>query len=74
MQLMLWNLGWLVLAASWLGPLPEWAETSFAAHMTLHMSVVAIAAPFDCSRYIWKAIRSSATIPQAVLAYCCIDW
>ena len=35
----------LVLAAAWLGPLPELAAGSFAAHMTLHMIVVAIAAP-----------------------------
>jgi len=41
----IWNLGWIVLGAAWLGPLPAWAMTSFAAHMTLHMAVVAIAAP-----------------------------
>ncbi|TWU18390.1 cytochrome c oxidase assembly protein [Allorhodopirellula heiligendammensis] len=40
-----WNLGWLVLGAAWLGPLPHLARTSFAAHMTLHMAVVAVAAP-----------------------------
>ena len=40
-----WNLGWIVLGAAWLGPLPMWAVTSFAAHMTLHMAVVAVAAP-----------------------------
>ncbi len=40
-----WNLGWLILAAAWFGPLPEWARTSFAAHMTLHMAVVAVACP-----------------------------
>lgn len=33
------------LAALWLGPLPALARISFAAHMTLHMGVVAIAAP-----------------------------
>jgi putative membrane protein len=38
-------LGLLVLAALWLGPVPRLAATSFAAHMTLHMGVVAIAAP-----------------------------
>ncbi|MCC9642003.1 cytochrome c oxidase assembly protein [Rhodopirellula sp. JC740] len=41
----LWNIGWLLLAIGWLGPLPELAETSFAAHMTLHMLVVSIASP-----------------------------
>ncbi|GAA5505824.1 cytochrome c oxidase assembly protein [Novipirellula caenicola] len=45
MQLVLWNFGWIVLAAAWLGPLPELATQSFAAHMTLHMAVVAVAAP-----------------------------
>ncbi|WP_417744931.1 cytochrome c oxidase assembly protein [Rosistilla oblonga] len=45
MRPMLWNLGWLVLAIAWLGPLPEMASHSFAAHMTLHMAVVAVAAP-----------------------------
>ena len=34
------------LAAIWLGPLPRLAQHSFAAHMAMHMGVVAIAAPF----------------------------
>ena len=38
-------LGLSVLALSWLGPLPALARHWFAAHMTLHMAVVAIAAP-----------------------------
>ena len=33
------------LSALWLGPLPALARESFAAHMTMHMSVVAVAAP-----------------------------
>ena len=37
--------GVAALAAAWLGPLPELARQSFAAHMTLHMTVVAVAAP-----------------------------
>ncbi|QEG43168.1 cytochrome c oxidase assembly protein [Roseimaritima ulvae] len=45
MKLWLWNLGWVVLMVAWFGPLPQLAQTSFAAHMTLHMAVVAIAAP-----------------------------
>lgn len=36
-------LGLAVLAACWLGPLPALARGSFAAHMTLHMGVVAVA-------------------------------
>lgn len=45
MRLATWNFGWLLLAAAWLGPLPSWAESSFAAHMTLHMVIVAVVAP-----------------------------
>ncbi len=38
-------LGILTLCVVWLGPLPQLASVSFAAHMTMHMGVVAIAAP-----------------------------
>jgi putative membrane protein len=34
-----------VLALAWLGPLPALAHASFAAHMTLHMTLVAVVAP-----------------------------
>lgn len=37
--------GLLVLALAWGGPLPAMAAHSFAAHMAIHMSVVALAAP-----------------------------
>jgi putative membrane protein len=37
--------GLLALAGLWLGPLPWLAGTSFSGHMTLHMGVVALAAP-----------------------------
>ena len=37
--------GLLTLAAVWLGPLPQLAPQAFWAHMTLHMGVVAVAAP-----------------------------
>ena len=45
--LSLWPLalGLVVLAALWLGPLPQRAQGSFAAHMVMHMGVVAVAAP-----------------------------
>jgi putative membrane protein len=39
------TLGMLTLGAAWLGPLPAMAAQSFAAHMAMHMMVVAIAAP-----------------------------
>ena len=45
MRCLAWNAGWLVLIVAWLGPLPELARTSFSAHMTLHMLIVAVAAP-----------------------------
>lgn len=38
-------LGLLVLAVVWLGPLPQLAKHAFFAHMTMHMGVVALAAP-----------------------------
>jgi putative membrane protein len=38
-------LGLLTLAAVWLGPLPGLAPHRFSAHMTMHMGVVAVAAP-----------------------------
>lgn len=37
--------GLLTLAATWLGPLPALARGVFFAHMTMHMAVVAVAAP-----------------------------
>lgn len=37
--------GCLTLAAVWLGPLPQLARRAFFAHMTMHMGVVAVAAP-----------------------------
>lgn len=38
-------LGVLVLGAAWLGPLPPLSRQLFTAHMGMHVSVVAIAAP-----------------------------
>jgi cytochrome c oxidase assembly factor CtaG len=37
--------GLVVLAGAWLGPLRSLASQAFSAHMTMHLSVVAIAAP-----------------------------
>lgn len=45
MQVMALAIGVVMLAFLWLGPLPSLASHSFAAHMTLHMGVVAVAAP-----------------------------
>jgi putative membrane protein len=38
-------LGLCLLTAAWFGPLPTLAERAFAAHMSLHMAVVAAASP-----------------------------
>jgi putative membrane protein len=38
-------IGAAVLAALWYGPAATWSRHSFAAHMTVHMGVVAVAAP-----------------------------
>lgn len=38
-------LGFVVLAACWLGPLPAMSRTAFSAHMLLHLGVIALAAP-----------------------------
>jgi putative membrane protein len=45
MRALLVTLGVLVLAGVWLGPLRQLAPGPFAAHMTMHMGVVAVAAP-----------------------------
>lgn len=45
MKRSLFILGLVLLGALWLGPLPALTRHSFAAHMTLHMGVVAVAAP-----------------------------
>lgn len=39
------GLGIAVLVAAWLGPLPDLAGRLFAAHMGMHVAVVAVAAP-----------------------------
>ena len=45
MRRVIFSLGLLTLAAAWLGPLPAMAREAFFAHMTMHMAVVAVAAP-----------------------------
>ena len=67
-------LGVVILAAVWLGPLPRLAAASFSSHMTMHMGVVAIAAPllalgvtagrFDAAR---RYPRLFSAIPASVL-------
>jgi putative membrane protein len=74
MRRALFIVGLLVLAIVWLGPLPQVARHAFWAHMTMHMGVVAVAAPllalgvagrrFDPVR---TAPRLFAPIPASVL-------
>ena len=45
MRAALFIAGLVVLAAVWLGPFPAMAPHAFFAHMTMHMGVVAVAAP-----------------------------
>ena len=67
-------LGLLVLAIVWLGPLPQLATKAFFAHMTMHMGVVAVAAPLIAlgiagERFdpISKAPRLFAPIPASIV-------
>ena len=55
-------LGLALLAGAWLGPFADRAQHSFAAHMTIHMAVVAVAAPL-----IAFAMSGSALDPTSVL-------
>jgi putative membrane protein len=59
-------LGLSVLAIAWLGPLPNLAEHSFAAHMTMHIAVVAIAAPLLAAAIAGTVADPVRTMPQAV--------
>ena len=59
--------GSLLLAALWLGPLPSLAARSFAAHMTLHMGVVAVAAPLLAAGLAAGGWRVLAPIPASLI-------
>ena len=66
--------GVLVLALSWLGPLPDLARHAFSAHMTMHVAVVAVAAPLlalglSGSRLdpVGRAPRLFAPIPASIV-------
>jgi putative membrane protein len=60
--------GLIVLAAAWFGPLPALASAAFSAHMTIHLAVVAVAAPLIArglagSRYDPVALAPRAFAP-----------
>ncbi|MDR6955554.1 putative membrane protein [Ancylobacter sp. 3268] len=56
--------GLLVLAFAWGGPLPGAAATSFTAHMIVHMSVVALAAPLIAIGISGTKLDPSARLPR----------
>jgi putative membrane protein len=58
--------GVAVLALAWLGPLPNLASHSFAAHMTMHIAVVAIAAPLLAVAIAGTAADPVRTMPRVV--------
>lgn len=66
--------GLVALAAAWLGPLPHLAHHAFFAHMTMHMLVVAVAAPLLAMGIagteldpVYRAPGLFAPIPASVL-------
>jgi putative membrane protein len=59
-------LGLAVLALAWLGPLPELASHSFAAHMTMHIAVVAVAAPLLAAAMAGTIADPVRTLPHVV--------
>jgi len=56
--------GLVVLGAVWIGPLPELSRHSFAAHMTMHMAVVAVAAPLLASGIAGSALDPVRVWPR----------
>jgi len=62
--------GAAVLAAAWFGPLPALSRHSFAAHMAMHMSVVAVACPLlaaGIARGRFDPVRAAMTGWRAAL-------
>jgi putative membrane protein len=59
-------LGLAVLAVAWLGPLPNLASRSFAAHMTMHIAIVAIAAPLLALATVGTVVDPVRTMPSVV--------
>ena len=55
-----------VFGSAWLGPLPDLARESFAAHMTLHIAVVAVAAPLLALAIAGTKVDPVRVIPQLV--------
>ena len=63
--------GLAVLAFAWGGPLPAMVPASFAAHMTIHMLVVAVGMPLIAAGLAplishWRIFRLQVSLPIAV--------
>lgn len=58
------TLGLVVLAAAWVGPLPVLARQSFSAHMAMHITVVAVAAPLVALAIAGTALDPARTMPR----------
>lgn len=80
MRASLASLAVVLLSAVWFGPLPGLARHSFAAHMTMHMAVVAVAAPFialavaggrhdPMRRIAWTAAPLAASLVELVIVW-----
>ena len=67
-QRVLLGAGLLSLLAAWLGPLPALAQHSFAAHMAMHMTVVAVAAPLLAIGLAGSAADPVLRAPQRLSA------
>lgn len=55
-----------VFASAWLGPLPDLVRHSFAAHMTVHIAVVAVAAPLVALTIMGTRADPVRAIPNLV--------
>jgi putative membrane protein len=63
--------GILVLSVIWLGPLPQLARESFAAHMAMHIGVVAVAAPLTALGIAggrWDPVRQLPWLAAPIVA------
>jgi putative membrane protein len=64
MRPILFAAGMLTLGAAWLGPLPDLAASHFSAHMTMHMAVVAVAAPLLSLSVAGRHLDPSGRLPM----------
>lgn len=62
-RLLLLGAGIALLAAAWAGPLPALAMTRFWAHMTMHLAVVALAAPLIAAALAGSRYDPAARAP-----------